>query len=190
MNPQLAKKTVKPIPANFLLYVGDRNGRKNFKTFIQAVAPLLKKGNNLYLTCTGKQAFSQEEVRWMKELEIEKKVLWFASPNDDELAYLYSKSKAFVFPSLGEGFGLPILEAWTCRTPVILSNIPCFNEIAADAGCYFDPLSVESMRETIEKVLFSKVLQNDLARKGTYRLSLFSWKNTVNQTHKIYSSLL
>jgi glycosyltransferase involved in cell wall biosynthesis len=192
MNPQLAKRTAKPIPDNFLLYVGSRNGHKNFRTFIQAFSHLskLKKNNNLHLICAGNCTFSQEEIQWIKELGVEKNVLLFSSPSDSELAYLYSKSQAFVFPSLSEGFGIPVLEAWACKTPVILSSNPCFHEIAADAGCYFEPLSVESMRETIEKVLFDKTLQKSLVRKGTERLTLFSWKNAVNQTYNTYKSLL
>jgi glycosyltransferase involved in cell wall biosynthesis len=189
LNPQKAEKPAKSLPDDFLLYVGDRGGHKNFVTFIQAIVCLLKK-HKLYLVCAGKRAFSQEEIQQIKELGIEKKVILFVRPNDNELAYLYSKAKAFVFPSLNEGFGIPVLEAWTCKTPVILSNNTCFNEIAAEAGYYFEPLSVESMRETIDKVLLDKDLQKELIRKGTERLTLFSWKKAVDKTHNLYRSLL
>lgn len=190
LNPQSAKKPANPLPDNFLLYVGDRGGHKNFATFIKAIARLLKKHSSLYLVCAGKRTFSQEEIQRIKELEIEKKTLFCICPNDNELACLYSKAKAFVFPSLNEGFGIPILEAWACRTPVILSNNPCFNEIAAEAGYCFDPLSVESMQETIEKVLSDKNLQEELVRKGTNRLTLFSWEKAVTKTYNLYESLL
>lgn len=190
LNPQQAEKPAKSLPEDFLLYVGDRGGHKNFAAFIRAIVGLLKKHSGLYLVCAGKRAFSQEEIQRIKELKIEKKVLFFVRPNDNELAYLYSKAKVFVFPSLNEGFGIPILEAWTCKTPVILSNNSCFNEIAAEAGYYFDPLSVESMQETIEKVLSDKDLQKELVRKGTDRLTLFSWERAVAQTHNLYESLL
>jgi glycosyltransferase involved in cell wall biosynthesis len=190
LNPSMAKKTAKPVPENFLLYVGDRGGHKNFITFIRAAAVLLKKHKKLCLVCAGKRAFSQEETHLIKRLEIEKKVLFFVRPNDSELTYLYSKADAFVFPSLNEGFGIPVLEAWACKTPVILSNNPCFNEIAAEAGYYFIPDSQESILESIEKVLMDKVLQKDLIKKGTNRLSLFSWEKTVKQTSELYKSLL
>jgi glycosyltransferase involved in cell wall biosynthesis len=190
LNPQIAKKTAKPVPEIFVLYVGDRGGHKNFIPFIRAIAVLLKKYMKLHLVCAGKRAFSQEETQVIKRLGIEKKVLFFVRPNDSELAYLYSKAEVFVFPSLNEGFGIPVLEAWACKTPVILSNNPCFNEIAAEAGFYFIPDSQESIQESIEKVLMDKVLQKDLVKKGTNRLSLFSWEKTVEQTSELYKSLL
>jgi glycosyltransferase involved in cell wall biosynthesis len=189
LNPQWAEKPPKPLPDDFLLYVGQRGGYKNFATFVQAAARLLKNNSGLYLVCAGKSPFSREEIQQIKELEIEKKVLFFVSPNDNNLAYLYSKAKAFVFPSLNEGFGIPILEAWSCGTPVVLSRNDCFTEIAAEAGCYFDPLSVESMQEAIEKVLLDRNLQKDLVRRGTTRLSLFSWEKTIIQTYKQYELL-
>jgi glycosyltransferase involved in cell wall biosynthesis len=190
LNPQRAKKPAKPLPDDFLLYVGQRGGYKNFAIFVQAVTHLLKKDSRLYLVCAGKSPFSQEEFQRMKELEIEKKVLFFASPDDSELAYLYSRAKAFVFPSLNEGFGIPILEAWSCGTPIVLSHNDCFTEIVAEAGHYFDPFSVESMQGVIEKVLFDRDLQKDLVRKGASRLSLFSWEKAVLQTYNLYESLL
>jgi glycosyltransferase involved in cell wall biosynthesis len=190
LNPQLARKPGKPLPNHFLLYVGNRDGHKNFITFIQAVAVLLKKNKDLYLICAGKRAFSQEETQLIKRLAIEEKVLFFVKPTDNELAYLYGKAAAFVFPSLNEGFGIPILEAWACMTPVILSNNSCFNEVAAEAGYYFDPNSQESIRDAIEKVLSDKLLKQDLLRKGTNRLTLFSWEKAVIQTSELYKSLL
>jgi glycosyltransferase involved in cell wall biosynthesis len=190
LNPQLSQKTVKPLPDHFLLFVGERGGYKNFATLVRAFASLSKKHNRLYLVCAGKCAFSQKEIHGMRELGVDKKVLCFVRPNDNELAYLYAKAEVFVFPSFNEGFGIPVLEAWVCKTPVILSDNPCFNEVAAEAGCYFDPRSEESIRETIEKTLLDKNLQSDLVRKGTERLTLFSWEKSATQTYQLYKSLL
>jgi glycosyltransferase involved in cell wall biosynthesis len=190
LNPQMSRKPIKPLPDSFLLYVGDRGGHKNFTTFIQAVAGLLKKHPSLYLVCAGKRAFSQEEIQLIEKLEIKKKILFSLRPGDSELAYLYSKASAFVFPSFNEGFGIPILEAWSCGTPVVLSRNDCFLEIAAEAGHYFTPDSQESIRDAIEKVLFDKAIQSDLVKKGINRLSLFSWEKTVEQTSELYKSLL
>jgi glycosyltransferase involved in cell wall biosynthesis len=190
LNTQMAKSTTKPVPDSFLLYVGDRGGHKNFTTFIHAVAGLLQAKKNLYLVCVGKRAFSNEETQLITGLGIDKKIILYIRPSDNELAYLYSKAEVFVFPSLNEGFGIPILEAWSCGTPVVLSNNNCFTEIAAEAGYYFVPDSQESIRESIEKVLTDKDLQKDLATRGTNRLSLFSWEKTAKQTAELYESLL
>ncbi|GHV66552.1 hypothetical protein FACS1894199_10220 [Bacteroidia bacterium] len=190
LHPQFVEKPSQHLPDNFLLYVGDRGGHKNFTTFILAVADLLKKDSDLYLVCTGKRAFSSDEAQIMKQLAIEKKVVFFSKPTDNELAYLYCNARAFIFPSLQEGFGIPILEAWACKTPVVLSNNACFNEIAAEAGCYFEPASQESIRDAVEKVLRDKSLQKDLIKKGSTRLELFSWEKSVAQTSELYKSLL
>jgi glycosyltransferase involved in cell wall biosynthesis len=190
LNPQMAKKTAKPVPDSFLLYVGDRGGHKNFTTFVKAIAGLLNERENLYLVCVGKRAFSDEETQLITGLGIDKKIIFYLRPDDNELAYLYCKAEAFVFPSLDEGFGIPVLEAWSCDTPVVLSNNSCFTEIAAEAGYYFVPDSQESIRESIEKVLTDKDLQKDLVKKGTNRLSLFSWEKTAKQTAELYKSLL
>jgi glycosyltransferase involved in cell wall biosynthesis len=107
---------------------------------------------------------------------------------DTEYILIYQLD-AYIFPSLAEGFGIPVLEAWSCMTPVILSNNHCFNEVAAEAGYYFTPDSQESIRDAIEKVLSDKTLQNELIKKGRSRLSLFSWEKTVTQTSILYKPL-
>jgi glycosyltransferase involved in cell wall biosynthesis len=190
LNPQSAKKTSQPVPDNFLLYVGDRGGHKNFGTFVKAIAGLLKKQDALYLVCAGKGRFSSSEKLLFRELGIEHKVVSFSKVTDNELAYLYCRANVFVFPSRSEGFGIPILEAWSCGTPVVLSRNDCFTEIAAEAGHYFEPSSEDSIREEIEKVVFDRPLHDDLIRKGANRLKLFSWEKTVNQTCNLYQSLL
>ncbi|WP_243349543.1 glycosyltransferase family 4 protein [Parabacteroides sp. FAFU027] len=183
---------IKPegLPEEYLLYVGNRNGYKNFNGFINGVAPLLKKRSSLHLVCAGKKAFSQEEQELFRSLGIDSKVVSYSGIDDNLLAYLYCHAKAFVFPSLNEGFGIPILEAWSCGTPVILSENPCFREVAAEAGFYFNPTDPDSIFENIEKVVTDSNLQKELIEKGKKRLKLFSWENTVRQTIRLYESLL
>jgi glycosyltransferase involved in cell wall biosynthesis len=190
LNLQIIQKPAEPLPGDYLLYVGDRGGHKNFSRFIQGVAGLLSKYRELYLVCAGKREFSHEEKNLLKELGIEKKILFFLRPGDSELAYLYTKALLFVFPSLDEGFGIPVLEAWACGTPVVLSRNNCFVEVAAEAGLYFDPLSPESIGETVEKILLEKRLQKILIRRGHSRIREFSWEKTLYRTCKLYKSLL
>ncbi|MDR1645614.1 MAG: glycosyltransferase family 4 protein [Tannerellaceae bacterium] len=187
---QSARKPAQPLPERFLLYVGDRDGHKNFDTFVRAATGLLKKHPALYLVCAGKRAFSHRERLLLKELGIGKQLLFFLRPDDNVLAYLYAKAQAFVFPSVDEGFGIPILEAWSCGTPVALSCNPCFREVAAEAGYYFDPLSPESICEALETILSDQALRKDLVNKGAARLELFSWEKTVEQTSGLYKTLL
>jgi glycosyltransferase involved in cell wall biosynthesis len=188
--PQMANKLPHAIPDSFLLYVGDRNGYKNFRTLAKSIVKLLKKRSDLYLVCAGKKNFSTDEKLFLKELGINNKTLCFPLLTDNELAYLYCKALAFVFPSINEGFGIPVLEAWACGTPVALSSNDCFVEIAAEAGEFFDPHSEESILDTIEKIILNKPLRKELIERGNRRLQSFSWEKTVLQTNEIYKSLL
>jgi glycosyltransferase involved in cell wall biosynthesis len=178
------------IPQEFLLFVGNRSGYKNFSGFIQGIAPLLRKNPDLFLVCIGKKGFSKAEETSLQELNIRRQTVCYVGVNDNLLAYFYAKAKAFVFPSLMEGFGIPILEAWACGTPVVLTDNACFREVAADAGSYFSPSSPESICETISKVLFDKELSKDLVENGKKRLELFSWEKTVEKTVLLYESLV
>ena len=187
---EIARKPSASLPNNYLLYVGNRSGYKNFIPFVRAIAPLLKNDSDLYLVYAGRSHFSKEECLLFKQLGIEQKMISVWKPSDNELAYLYCQAKAFAFPSLNEGFGIPILEAWACGAPLILSDNPCFKEIAAEAGHYFTPDSEDSIRNTVEEVLSNPSLRTDLIQKGKSRLRLFSWEKAIDQTHKVYQSLV
>ncbi len=177
------------LPKDYLLYVGNRTKYKNFKTFVTAIAPLMKENPELHLICIGKKSFSEDEMKHLDELNISKQVICYTQIDDHHLTYFYNHAKAFVFPSLAEGFGIPILEAWACQAPVVLSRIPCFEEVAGDAGHFFDPLDENSIRENVQNVIFDEELRKNLIAKGTERLKLFSWEKTVNQTQEVYESL-
>jgi glycosyltransferase involved in cell wall biosynthesis len=109
---------------------------------------------------------------------------------DNQLAYVYSKALAFIFPSLYEGFGIPILEAFSCGCPVLLSNKSCFPEVAQDAAIYFDPQNSESILQAIEKVLIDKKLRSEKIEKGFKRLRDFSWQKMALHTENVYKSIL
>jgi len=171
----------------YILFTGQRNGYKNFGKFAEAIAPLLIR-YDLRLICTG-QAFTKEEEAFLFKHKIGDRVTSkFVS--DSELRDIYAKAILFAFPSLYEGFGIPILEAFSSGCPVVLSNASCFPEIAEDAAVYFDPNSIEDMREAIGRVLQDSSLQSTLAKKGHDRLASFSWEKTTRNTAQVYSSLL
>ena len=167
----------------YILYTGARGTYKNFPNFLNAVSPLLKK-YNLKLKCSG-EPWDSEDKEYLKKINIlERCSSEFA--NEQELQQLYANALCFVFPSLYEGFGIPILEAWTCDCPLVLSNASCFPEIAKDAGVYFDPYSVDDIRKQIEKVILSESLRNELVAKGKERLKEFSWRKAAEQSAKVY----
>ena len=171
----------------YILFTGLRGGYKNFDIFIEAVAPLLI-CYDLRLICTG-QPFNNDEIELLSQHKIEDRVISkFVS--ESELRDLYAKALIFVFPSLYEGFGIPILEAFASGCPAILSNSSCFPEIAEDAAVYFDPYSVEDMRQIIEKALLDSSLQSSLIKKGYERIKYFSWEKTAKQTYELYCKAL
>jgi len=172
----------------YILFVGNRTDYKNFIFFIKSVAKLLRKDENLRVYCAGGGPFTQPELKILNELNIFSKVR-FIRTNDLIMKHLYENADAFVFPSLYEGFGLPILEAFSCGCPALLSNSSSLSEVGADAACYFDPNDPESLIQSIETVLSDDHYREMLIRKGFERLKLFSWENTAQGTKKIYDNL-
>ena len=177
------------LPENFILFVGERKGYKNFQNFMQGITPLLQKEKDLYLICVGGSRFSQSEEDYLRGNDIRGQVI-HTRLDDEELYYAYSQARVFVFPSLYEGFGIPILEAFSCGCPVALSHASCFPEIAGDAAGYFkatDPLSIQ---DTISLVLEDENYRKTLVRKGFERNSAFSWEKCATQTAKIYEECI
>jgi len=182
-------KHVATTPERFILFVGNRGGYKNFDTFISAITPLLSEDKNLYLICAGGGSFSSDNREVFEKLRVKDKTIQLPV-NDDTLACLYSRALAFVFPSLYEGFGLPILEAFTYGCPVLLSNSSSFPEVAGKAGIYFEPTEKDSIRSEVGKILYDKDILNDYKLKGYEQLAKFSWDKTAESTNQVYASIL
>jgi len=176
------------LPEKYILFVGGRGGYKNFDKFIKGVGSLLN--NNLSVVCVGGGKFTDEELFLFEKLNVSNKVLHFDFPDDDSLAYCYSQALMFVFPSLYEGFGIPILESFACGCPLVCSNTSSFPEVASDGAEYFDPYSVKSIYTSVKKVLDSNDLRELLIQNGTERLKYFSWEKTAIKTKNIYDNLL
>ena len=111
------------------------------------------------------------------------------SANDAQMASLYRHALCFVYPSLYEGFGIPILEAFYNNCPICLSNASCFPEVAADAALYFNPNDADSMYSTLKEVVASQALRKELTTKGTMRGKEFSIEKMVEQTCNVYRKL-
>lgn len=182
------EKEVPMISSDFILYVGDRNGYKNWKKFIEAFAIIHRLFPELSLVCTGKP-FSVEEYSYLDKHNLTSSVhSVFAS--ESQLAWLYRHAICFVYPSLYEGFGIPILESFATNCPCVLSNTSCFPEIAREGGLYFDPYDIDAMADTITKVVDSSELRKNLILKGNKRLQNFSWKKTAQKTLEVYRSTI
>jgi glycosyltransferase involved in cell wall biosynthesis len=171
----------------YLLYIGARSFYKNFMFFSYAIEPLLKANPQLFIICTG-EGFDDTEIKCLQRLKIFNQFI-SRNVNDTEMTYLYKNAIGFVFPSYYEGFGIPILEAFTMECPVILSNSSCFKEIAGDAAVYFNPKNRLSIRTEIERIISDVTLRQSLIKKGLERISHFSWERSAEATINIYLKL-
>ena len=179
----------KELPGRFILYVGDRNNYKNFLLMVEAISPLINADKQLKLVCAGGGRFSLDEIQMLNELNVFDSVIQL-SATDAELQAMYQQACLFVFPSLQEGFGLPLLEAFANNCPVVCSGFSSLPEIAGDAACYFDPLDSVSIAATVGKVLFSHELKLSLIATGQQRLKKFTLQNCVRDTLNVYKSVL
>lgn len=175
------------LPKRFLLFVGDRAPYKNFNRFIKAFTLLQKEDPELFLVCTGMN-IRLIEKRMLTNLGIFEKIIHIKA-SDKKLSELYSRALAFVYPSLYEGFGIPILEAFACHCPVVLSNTSCFPEIAGDAGAYFDPYSEDSMFKAIKSVIYNAQERQELINRGDKRLNIYSWEKAAQATEVVYKKV-
>jgi glycosyltransferase involved in cell wall biosynthesis len=173
----------------YLLFVGGRGAYKNFDFFVESVSGILHKNEELQVVCAGSLPFSPREKKSLEKMNLAHKV-HYVKIDDAILKNLYKNAQAFVFPSLYEGFGLPILEAFSQGCPVILSNASSFPEIGGDAAIYFEPHNSESIVQALEKVLYNERYRQELIKKGSERSQLFSWEKTASSTKKVYKTLL
>ncbi|MBC5632425.1 glycosyltransferase family 4 protein [Parabacteroides hominis] len=176
------------LPERYLLYVGARSGYKNFERFLLAFKLLAEKDDSLHLICVGKP-FKKREWLHCQELKVANRIQVMQTGTDD-LGQLYRQALLFVYPSLYEGFGIPILEAYANHCPVALSNASCFPEIAGEAGAYFEPESVDSIYETISSLLDSDGERTALIQAGKERLKRYSWQKTAEQTELVYHQVM
>lgn len=176
-------------PEQYILFVGKRSGYKNFSAFAEAFAVVSQRNPDIRLVCAGGGAFSREEGAVLAHLGIADKTSQ-VYVSDEELAILYNRSIAFVYPSLYEGFGLPILEAYACQAPVLCSHASCFPEVAGKGALYFEPDSIDSMVEAMTAVIQSPALSCRLKAAGAVRLADFSWEKTAQLTLESYQRAL
>ena len=172
-----------PIPSPYILYVGRRDIYKNFLFFVEAIAPILKT-TDLTLFCTG-GPFETDENVLFERLGIADKVQQ-RFIEDEQMPSLFRNALTFVYPSLYEGFGIPILDAFNAGCPVILSNCSCFSEVGGDAALYFDEGDAEALRTHILNLMKDKVLRETLIEKGLKRAELFTWEKCVDRTAEVY----
>lgn len=178
------------VQGEYFLYVGQRDAYKNFHQTLKDFSLFHRQFPLVKLVCTGKP-FSSSENKQIRELGLLQNVIYIR-PTDIELLNLYHYAIAFIYPSLYEGFGMPILEAFACGCPVLLNNISCFPEIAGDAALYFESDSSNSNLLELLINYYSRktALKDQLVCKGYCRLQKYSWDKSSNKLFNIYAGLV
>lgn len=167
----------------YLLYVGNVQPRKNVQGLIKAFATLGDLANEYQLVIAGAKAWLVEDVMSeIADLSIKDDIIFTGRFEDEELPPLLWGATTFVLPSFYEGFGLPILEAAACGTPVTVADTPSLVEVAGTAGMIFDPNSTESIANTLQTLLTDTKKQVKLRQEGLTRAAEFTWKKTAQDT--------
>ncbi len=180
----LAQKNIpSPVSKPYLFYVGNTHPHKNIPFLIQGWKILRGKYPDLKLVLAGPETIFYQQLK--KEYSVEG-IDFLGQVSEEELVALYKNAEAYIFPSLEEGFGIPVLEAMACGCPVVSSNAASLPEVGGDAALYFNPKDEDDMVKTVEKVLRDKGLRQELIKKGERRYKEFSWKKMAEETLKIY----
>lgn len=180
------------IPREYILFVGVLEPRKNIPILLQAFSLLLaeKLDQGLKLVIAGGSGWGVAEIsKAVQSLGLQDHVVFPGFIDEEDLPDLYRGARLFVYPSLYEGFGLPILEAMGCGVPVIASNTSSMPEVAGGAALLVDPLDSEALASAMASVLIDEEMKETLQRKGMARASHFSWETTARKTLESYQAL-
>jgi glycosyltransferase involved in cell wall biosynthesis len=184
----LAFEEVEQLPKNYLLFVGDRSGYKNFYLLLNTFERFAKINPDIHLVLTGGGKLVGADVEIINRLKLKDKVHHY-NVSDEQLNYLYGQAILFIYPSLHEGFGLPILEAFKAKCPILLSDTDCFREIAQDGASYFNAYSTDDLISKINQLVGSKIDREKLVENGNKRLLNFPIEKSVKETLALYKTL-
>jgi glycosyltransferase involved in cell wall biosynthesis len=175
------------LPSRFLLYVGTIEPRKNLLRLVEAFAQARRRGIPHHLVCVGPYGWSSRDLAGrIDRLGIAGAVHFTGYAPFEDLPVLYNLGEFFIFPSLYEGFGLPVVEAMASGLPVITSSTSSLGEIAADAAVTVDPLSTDAIANAIVEVAADDLLRRDLSERGLRRAQAFSWTQTAKEMLAVY----
>ena len=179
------------IVSPFILYVGSLALRKNLERLIDAYAQLRRWSQRWTLVVVGAQSWNKTAIfEKVQELELLPSIHFTGFIADPDLPALYSGADLFVFPSLYEGFGIPVLEAMACGTPVVTSNCTSLPSVAGDAAVLVDPTSAESISSGMRHVLENPALAESLRSQGLVRARDFTWEKVAQEVTMVYERVI
>jgi glycosyltransferase involved in cell wall biosynthesis len=179
------------LPEKFILYVGLIEPRKNLDTLIAAYEAAEDVHREVSLVLAGSLGWRyQPLLSRIRSSKVARRIFMPGYIKSEDLAAVYGASSLFVYPSLYEGFGLPILEAMACGTPVITSNISSMPEVAGEAALLIDPHSPSDLASAMRRVLAEPAVSSSLSERGKLRAQSFTWDETARKTRQVYEQLV
>ncbi|MFA5392872.1 MAG: glycosyltransferase family 1 protein [Candidatus Ratteibacteria bacterium] len=174
----------------FILSVAPTSSHKNVVRVVEAFGLIAANYPDLNLVLVGSPGRGHQAViDTVKRLNLIKKTVFFSDVLSSELVSFYNLAEIFLFPSLYEGFGLPVLEAMACGCPVITSNVASLPEVAGNAALLVNPYRTEEIADGLKKLLHNRELREEFKRKGLEHARLFSWERTARETLEIYREI-
>lgn len=180
------------LPDKYLLYLGTLEPRKNIETIIKAYSVFASKSKyDIGLVIAGKKGWLFDSIfELVNKFSIEDKVIFTDYVKEEDKPYIYKMSEMFLFPSLYEGFGIPVLEAMAAEIPVITSNTSSLSEVAGDAAILINPMDYTALAEAIYMLLNNTELRNDLIKKGLDQCQKYTWEKSADQMMSVYEDLM
>jgi len=190
---QIKKNLLKyRIKKDYILYLGQLEPRKNLTRLIGAFTELKRRylKENFQLVIAGRSGWLAKEIRHIAtETEYYEDIIFTGYVEPDDLTSIFGGAKLFVFPSIYEGFGMPVVEAMACQVPVVLSDTPALKEVAAGAGVFVNPYNISGLAEAMWKVLNNNSLRETLIKNGLERAHQFNWEKCARETLKVYEEV-
>ncbi len=179
------------LPDRFLFFLGNTDPKKNTKGTLKAFSDYLKKtGDDMHLVMLDYEQNALEKILSdIGDKELINKIILTGYVINTDLPAIYNLCKVFLYPSLRESFGIPMLEAMCCGAPVITSNTACMPEVSGGAACIVNPFNPEEITAGIEKILSDKAYRLDIIEKGFRKSARFSWKNMAKQVLELYETV-
>ena len=175
----------------YVLSVGTVQPRKNYSRVIRALSELRDRGIDIHYAIAGGSGWLEDEMyRSIRESRMDDRVHILGFVSDQDLPALYSGARALLAVSLYEGFGLPVLEAMACGTPVITSNLSSLPEVAGDSGVLVNPLDIDAITDSVVALLADSDLREQNIAEGLEHVKRFSWANAARQLKSVYDGLL
>ncbi|GEQ18858.1 glycosyltransferase family 4 protein [Clostridium butyricum] len=180
------------LPQNYILYMGTLEPRKNIESIVRAYSVLKKNYNHeIKLVIAGKKGWLFENIfNLVENLKLQDDVIFTDYVDEIDKAAIYQMAKLFIFPSIYEGFGIPVLEAMAASVPVITSNVSSLPEVAGDAAILVEPKDVNSIAKNMHKILSNNDLRDKLICKGHIQAKKFTWEASAEKLYKIYKSMM